>query len=142
MKKRTRIGLIAAILCLAIPFLSRMPRGGEWMTQYLPDEGHLIGGIFFFGAFAMIPAVAVFCAALLSKPPFYLPVVISTLIAIIMLGYWHHDNDLTADAQAAITLVFIPIYAAGLSLAGGVIGLGFQHTVQHLHLKNKKNKTQ
>jgi hypothetical protein len=116
----------AAISCLAMPFLCRIPRGGTWVAQYLPDEGHLISGMLFFGAFALVPAVLVFCAGLISKPPFYLPVVISTLVALTMLGYWHHDNDLAADAQAAISLIFIPIYAGGFALIGGLIGLGLQ----------------
>ncbi len=126
MKTQIAIGMWAAISCLAMPFLCRMPRGVTWVAQYLPDEGHLIGGMLFFGAFALVPAVIVFCAGLISKPPFYLPVVISTLVALTMLGYWHHDNDLAADAQAAISLIFIPICAGGFALIGGSIGLGIQ----------------
>jgi hypothetical protein len=94
--------------------------------QYLPDRENLVGGTLFFGALALIPSVLVFCAGLISKPPFCLPVVISTLVALTMLGYWHHDNDLTADAQAAISLIFISIYATGFALIGGLIGLGLQ----------------
>jgi len=126
MKTRISIGMLAAISCLAMPFLCRIPRGGTWVAQYLPDEGHLISGMLFFGAFALVPAGLVFCAGLISKPPFYLPVVVSTLVALTMLGYWHHDNDLAADAQAAISLIFIPIYAAGLALVGGLVGIGLQ----------------
>ena len=39
-----------------------------------------------------------------------------------MLGYWYHDNDLSADAQAALSLLFIPIYSAALAVAGGLLG--------------------
>jgi hypothetical protein len=126
MKTRITIGIWAAISCLAMPFLCRIPRGGTWAAQYLPDEGHLISGMLFFGAFALVPAVLVFCVGLISKPPFYFPVVISTLVALTMLAYWHNDNDLAADAQAALSLIFIPIYASGLALIGGLIGLGLQ----------------
>ena len=139
MKTRIRIGLVAAMLCLAVPLLSRIPRGVDWVTQYLPEEGHLIGGLFFLGAFAMIPAVVVFGAAVLSRPPFYFPVVISTLVAIAMLGYWHHDNDLAADAQAAISLIFIPIYAAVLSLVAGVAGIGLQLASQRLQIRTEQD---
>lgn len=126
MKTRITIGIWAAISCLAMPILCRVPRGGSWVAQYLPDEGHFFGGLMFFGAFALIPGVLVFCAGLVSKPPYYFPVVLSTLIALIMLAYWHHANDLAADAQAAISLVFIPVYASALALIGGLIGLGLQ----------------
>ncbi len=132
MKPQIKIGVIAGLLCLTMPFLSRVPQGSKWVAQYLPDDGHLIGGTLFFGAFAMAPAVAVFCAALISRPPFYFPVLISTLVAVAMLGYWHHDNDLAADAQAAISLIFIPIYAAALALVAGVVGIGIQFAEQHL----------
>ena len=132
MKPRIKIGAIAALLCFTMPFLSRVPRGIDWVAQYLPDEGHLIGGSLFFGVFALVPAVAVFCAALLSKPPFYFPVLFSAFVATFMLAYWHHDNDLAADAQAAISLIFIPIYATALGLAGGVIGIGLQLVAQRL----------
>jgi len=141
MKPQIRIGLFAAVLCLVMPFLSRIPRGGEWVIQYLPDQGHLIGGVVFFGAFAMVPAVAVFGAAILSKPPFYFPLVFSTLVAIVMLGYWHHDNDLAADAQAAISLIFIPIYTSGLSLVGGLIGIGFQLAAQRLQIRAESGRS-
>jgi hypothetical protein len=126
MKTRIAIGIWAVISCLAMPFLCRIPRGGKWVAQYLPDEGNLISGMLFLGAFAFFPVVLVFCAGLISKPPFYLPVVISTLVALTMLGYWHHDNDLAADAQAAISLIFIPIYAGAFALIGGLIGFGLQ----------------
>ena len=138
MKSRIIIGLVAAIFCLAMPFLCRIPRGSVWVAQYFPDEGHVIGGAMFFGAFALIPAVVVFCAALVSKQTFYLPVLVSTLVALSMLAYWHHDNDLSADAQAALTLVFIPIYAAGLALIGGLTGLGLQALIRTQQIKTEQ----
>ena len=137
MKTRIVIGLVAALSCLAMPLLCRMPGGSAWVGQYLPDEGHRIGGMLLFCAFAMIPAVLVFCAGLLSKPPFHFPVLISTLVALTMLGYWHHGLDLAADAQAAIALVFIPIYAAGLALVGALVGLGLQGLIRSPGTKAK-----
>jgi len=134
MKTQIKIGSIAAFLCFVMPFLSRLPRGIDWVAQYLPDEGHLLIGTLLIGTFAMVPAVAVFCAALLSKPPFYFPVLLGTLVATIMLAYWHHDLDLTTNANAPIALVIIPIYATALGVAGGVIGFGLQHLTQRLKL--------
>ena len=103
-----------------------MPQGGTWVAQYFPDEGHLIDGMLLFGTLASVPAVIVFCAGLISKPPLYLPVVLSTLVALTLLGYWHHDNDLASSANAPISLVIIPFYAGGFALIGGLIGLGIQ----------------
>ncbi|MBP84992.1 MAG: hypothetical protein CMO61_14210 [Verrucomicrobiales bacterium] len=139
MKIQMELGLIAGSLCLAIPFLSRLPRGSDWVAQYLPDEGHFISGTLLFGAFAIIPAIVVFTAALISKSPFYLPVVISALTAIAMLAYWHHDNDLAADAQAAISLIFIPIFAACFAIVGGAVGVGLQSATQLLRKRTEQN---
>ena len=102
------------------------------MAQYLPDKGHFLLGALLMGAFALVPAIVVFFAALLSKPPFYFPVLFSTLVALVMLGYGHHNNDLTADAQAAISLAIIPICAAGLAFAGALVGTVCQFANQRL----------
>lgn len=80
----------------------------------------------------MIPAIVVFFAALISKSPLFLPVVISTLTTITMLAYWHHNNDLAADPQAAISLIIIPIYAACFAFVGGAVGFGLQSATQLL----------
>jgi len=135
MKTQILIGLGAAISCLAMPFLSRIPRGGAWVAQYLPDEGHFISGLLLFLAFALIPAVIVFCTGLISKRPYYLPVMISTMVTLMMLGYWHHDNDLAAHPQAAITLLIIPIFAGALGMIGGLIGWGLQSRFRSPRIK-------
>lgn len=132
MKTRIKIGSIAALLCIAMPFLSRLPGGFDWVAQYLPDKGRFLVVALLMGAFALVPAIVVFFAALLSKPPFYFPVLFSTLVALAMLGYWHHDNDLVADAQAAISLAIIPIYAAGLAFAGALVSTVSQFATQRL----------
>jgi hypothetical protein len=139
MKTQTKIGLLAGSLCLAIPVLSRLPRGSDWVAQYLPDEGHFISGTLLIGAFAMIPAIIVFFTALISKSPLFLPVVISTLTTITMLAYCHHNNDLAADAQAAISLIIIPIYAACFAIVGGAVGFGLQSATQLLQKRTGRD---
>ena len=139
MKIQMKLGLIAGSLCLAIPFLSRLPRGSDWVAQYLPDEGHFISGTLLIGAFAMIPAIILFFTALISKSPLFLPVVISTLTTITMLAYWHHNNDLAADAQAAISLFFIPISAACFAIVGGAVGFGLQSATQLLQKRTGRD---
>lgn len=127
MRVRSNIGLFAGLLCLAAPLLCRMPRGGARVAQYLPDKGKFILGLFFFGICAVIPALVVYSAAIVSRPPYYLPVVASTLTALFLLSYWHQNNDLAADAQAAISLIFIPIYAAVAAFIAGIIGISIQN---------------
>ncbi len=122
MSVKTKLGLVGGILCLIIPILCRTPRGWTWVAQYLPDPEHFLLGILFFSAFAALPAGVVFFAARVSTSPLQLPFAFSSLTALSALAFWHHDNDICADAQAAISLIFIPIYSAGLAIAGAVIG--------------------
>ena len=142
MKTKITIGILAGLLCLAMPFISRIPRGSAWVAQYLPDEGNFVSEAIFFGGFAVILAVVVFCSALLARAPYYLPVVASIMTTAILLGLWHHDNDLTADAQAAISLVFIPIYAAGAALITSLSGFGLQEAIQSRRSKKQYKSEQ
>ena len=87
----------------------------------------------------MIPAIIVFFTALISKSPFFLPVVISTLTTITMLAYCHYNNDLAADAQAAISLIIIPIYASCFAIVGGAVGFGLQNASQLLQKRTVKD---
>lgn len=123
MKTKVKLGLAAATGCLIVPILSRLPKGVEWVAQYRPDEGHFIGGILFFGGFALIPAVVVFVAFLVSREPRFFPGLFATAAAYATLIYLHHDNDLAADAQAALTLVFIPLFVAFIAALCAGAGL-------------------
>lgn len=122
MKKRVWYGMIAALGCLVVPLLSRAPRGSDWVAQYLP-------GAMFFGAFALIPGIVVFVAFLVSKEPLYLPGVLATIIAYALLVVLHYDNDLSADAQAAFTLMIFPVIVAGVAVIAGGIGYVVQAVV-------------
>ena len=39
----------------------------------------------------------------------------SIIAATALLVFWHHDHDLRSDAQAAIRLIFIPMYTAAIT---------------------------
>ncbi len=97
-----------------LPYICRLPRGVDWAAQYVPDEGCLLLGLLFFGAFASLPAVPLIIACSRRK---HVPVAfsVSCIVTTGLLCYWHHDYDLASDAQAAIGLVFIPIYTAGIA---------------------------
>ena len=101
-----------------VPYLCRLPRGVSWAAQYLPDEGRLVLGLLFFGVFASLPAIPLIVAFVYRQQlPATLLVCVATVTALLI--HWHHDYDLASDAQAAIGLIFIPIYALGLTTALG-----------------------
>ena len=128
MKNRRQIILTfgAALSCVAAPYLCRIPRGWDWVSQYPPNEYVSFWGFLFFLGLSAIPAVVVFGFGLTSKPPQYTPLAVSISFALISLVYWHRNNDMTADAQAGLSLLFIPVYSAGAAIIGGVVGVGFQ----------------
>lgn len=106
-----------------VPYISRIWRGLDWVTQYLPDKGYLISGLLFFLGFASVPAIPLILAFLLRK---WIPItfVVSTVTATALLVYWHHDYDLASDAQAAIGLIFIPIYTATITaVIAGIVAV-------------------
>lgn len=101
--------------------------GTQWAAQYLPDEGHLIPGLLFFHCFYSFPAVLLAVSICTSKKhafPFILTFVTLTVVSV----YYNHDYDLASDAQAAIGLIFIPIYT---SFYGAVV-FALGHAVQYL----------
>ena len=59
MKPKLKLGLAAALVCLILPLLSRLPRGMDWVAQYYPDKGYLLIAILFFGGCALVPALVV-----------------------------------------------------------------------------------
>ena len=126
MKMRLIIGFLAALACFVMPYICRFPQGVEWVEQYRPGDGYFSSGMLFFMSFSVIPCGVVFFAALVSKTRYYLPVLISTVTTLILLAYWHHDNDLASDAQAALSLIFFPIYTAVAGLLAAIIGLIIQ----------------
>jgi len=119
MKTRLLLASGALLACVAMPWLARLPKGLEWVSQYVPEEGMVLTGLLFLGSFSLLPGIVAACMVLLSRPRFYLPVSMATLFALIFLGYAHYHLDLAADAQASIALIFIPSDAAALALLGG-----------------------
>ncbi|GEM_PF-1330413 len=122
MKPTLKLGLVAALVCLILPLLSRLPRGMDWVAQYYPDKGYVLIGILFFGGCALVPALVVLVAFLFSRGPCYWPGLFATVAAWGLLIYFHHDNDLAADAQSALTLIFIPLYAAAIAAVAALLG--------------------
>lgn len=113
-----KTNIVWSLLLLAyvdlLPYASRIYRGTDWVAQYLPDRGHLIFGLIFFGCFASLPGVPLIVTFWLRRR---LPVTFAVAFCLMtgLLVTLHHDYDLAADAQAAIGLVFMPIYVGILT---------------------------
>ena len=62
MKKAVIGSAIIVAYTNLVPYVCRMWRGAEWAAQYLPDEGHRLSGMLFFGAFATLPLIPLVAA--------------------------------------------------------------------------------
>lgn len=108
-----------------LPLLVRFPGGGDWVRQYAFG----LGGTLFFSAFHAIPLAALFGLTFA-----YTNCVAWLLSAVAGFGYlgWEHARlDLSVDAQAALALVFIPIYALAPVGLGAVAGFALDRFLTH-----------
>lgn len=111
MKKSVAGTLLIILYTIFIPYLSRIWKGFAWVKQYFPEHKHSFLGFLFFSAAASVAAVPVIAAFLLRR---YIPIsfIISFILTTVILVYWHHDYDLSSDAQAALGLLVIPFISA------------------------------
>jgi hypothetical protein len=108
---------ILVLVGVLLPYAARLPYGVEWLRQYTDES---LGGWLFFAAFNAIAWGAILAISFMYRRP-------ASLVAPGLLGFgflaWAHAAlDLRADAQAALALVFIPIFALVPIAAGGAIG--------------------
>lgn len=132
--------VIGSVIVLAyvnlVPYICRMGRDVEWVAQYLPDEGHRLSGLFYFGSFAPLPAIPL-VVVLLFRTRLPVTFAVSILVATTLLVFWHHNYDIASDAQAVIGLIFIPMYA---TLITAVVS-GFTAVIEFLIRRNRKIAT-
>ncbi|MGB1949443.1 MAG: hypothetical protein ACPHQ9_01610 [Marinobacter sp.] len=124
--------LIIVVVGIVLPYLARVPRGSEWLGQYT-DIG--FGGWLFFGA---LNAIAWGCILALSFK-YKRPV---SLLAPCILGFgflaWSHGTlDLSANPNAAIALVIIPVYALVPIAVGGIFGYIVDRMLRRKKLPNQ-----
>lgn len=112
-KARWFVFLVGVLL----PYIVRLPRGLEWFQQYT-DAG--LAGWLFLGALNAIAWGAILLASLFYQRPSSL--LLPSVLGFGFLAYAHYSLDLSADAQAGVALVFIPIYALVPIAAGAIIG--------------------
>jgi hypothetical protein len=121
---RTQIKIVSstrfliAITGILLPYLVRLPRGGAWVAQYT-DVG--LGGLLFLNACNVIAWGSLVLISFFFRRPG--PLLLPCLAGFAFLGWAHHTLDLAADAQAAIALVFIPIYALLPIAIGSALGI-------------------
>lgn len=109
--------LIVILVGVLLPYAARLPRGVDWLQQYT-DAG--IGGWLFLAGFNVIAWGAMVAVSFLYKRP--LSVWAPALLGFGFLAFAHYSLDLASDAQAAIALAFIPIYALVPIAIGAVVG--------------------
>jgi hypothetical protein len=112
-----RIRIAIVVVGILLPYLVRIPGGLSWLHQYT-NVG--IAGFLFFGAFNAIAWGAILACTFLYKQK--LSAIAPVVFGFIPLAWVHSIYDLSSDAQAAIGLIFIPIYALVPIAIGGVIG--------------------
>lgn len=112
--------IIVAVIGIAFPYLARFPRGMEWVAQYT-NTG--LVGFLLLGAFNALAWGSIIGVSFLYRR--VIAMLFPALFGFGFLGWAHYSLDLRTDAQAAISLVFIPILSLAAILAGGVLGLVF-----------------
>lgn len=134
--KRTTLRWVLGV-GVFLPLLARIPgtlwHGGEWFVSYFPlyfpflmDFPMSLGAVIFFGAFNALPLLILYSIGVRTKysvMAFWFAVAFAYGFMFIM----HANLDLGADAQAALGLVFIPIYAIPVILVGWMIGCVVEH---------------
>jgi|GEM_PF-631785 len=114
MRKTRWLVLLVGVL---LPYVARLPGGLEW---FLPYANAGIAGALLLGGFNAIAWGAILLASHFYRRPSSL--LIPSILGFGFLAYAHYSLDLAADAQAAIAIVFIPIYALVPIGAGSIIG--------------------
>ena len=114
--ERWQLQVSAAVLVWmnALPYLSRLPRGLDWVAQYWPDPGFEVVGLIFFHAFYSLPAIPLINSLREDGRPGFVWA-LALVLASTVSWLFHMDYDLAADAQAATGLVILPAMIAGLA---------------------------
>jgi hypothetical protein len=107
----------------ALPYLSRLHKGGDWVAGILPDGSGLpfLLGLLFVHAIYSLPAIPFVRALSKSQRP-TLPWVIALGVVSAFIVFAFKDVDLCCDANAAVILVNIPLVAMGIAFVILAVG--------------------
>ena len=117
MKKINIARICVAIIGILLPYLARLPKGLEWLSQYLHSN---IFEFLFFQGFNALAWISIILASFFYKSVY--SILAPALAGFGYISWAHYTLDLTADAQAGLGIIFIPVYALGYIVIGGIIG--------------------
>lgn len=109
--------LAIVLIGVVLPYVARLPGGLDWLRQYTSAG---IGGWLLLGAFNAIAWGSLLAISLAYRRP--LSLLAPAVPGLGYLAWAHYSLDLAADAQAALGILFIPLYALLPILLGGVVG--------------------
>ena len=100
----------------ALPYLSRLHNGWDWVAGILPDGSGFpfLLGLLFIHAIYSLPVIPFVRALIKSKRP-TLPWGVALVIVSAFITFTFKDVDLCCDANAAIILVNIPLFSMGIA---------------------------
>lgn len=110
------------VVALLVPLIARLPgvpfHGFDWFTAYFFGGW----GFLFFSAFNAVPGLSLYVVGRASGgAPLRFWITAAVLVAFLM---WAHGSiNLRSSSTAAISLIFIPIYAVAAVVAGWLLGL-------------------
>lgn len=109
--------LAVVLIGILLPYLARLLAGVERLSQYLNAD---IRGWVFLQAFNAIAWGSIVAISFLYRRP--LSLLAPSLLGFGYIAWAHYSLDLAADAQSALGIIFIPIYALVPIIGGGVVG--------------------
>jgi hypothetical protein len=121
----TRARCLVVLVGIALPYLARLPGGMAWLRQYT-DAG--LDGALLLGGFNAIAWGAVLGISFAYRHA--VSVLAPALAGFGALAWAHATLDLASDAQAAIALVFVPVYALLPIGIGGLVGYAIDRRLQ------------
>ncbi|WP_184623167.1 hypothetical protein [Xanthomonas sp. 3058] len=116
MRMRTARCLLV-LVGVVLPYATQLPYGLDWLRQYT-DTG--LGGWLLLGGFNAIAWGALLAISFAYRRAIAL--LVPCLLGFGTLAWAHATLDLRADAQSALALIFIPLYALLPITVGGVLG--------------------
>jgi hypothetical protein len=110
--------ILVACIGILLPYLSRLPMGLDWFMSYIAPniDGYLLIGIPNALSWGLIIALSRYYKKSTT-------IIYPALLGFSYVAWGHYTLDLSADAQAAIHILFIPIHSIPFILTGWVIGL-------------------
>jgi len=110
--------VLVVVVGLLVPYLARVPGGTQWLAPYLHPGWQ---GTLLLAALGAVTWVPILGFSLGYRRPVSL--VLPCVLGFGFLAWAHGTLDLTADAQSALALLFIPIYSLLPVLIGCIVSL-------------------